>query len=142
MSDAPRFIDTLLTKNEDMVNTMGNARFAEISRLMPSNKSLNVVIRLRMYRSGLRVNTHSLYGWIKRYAAPSASVGMEDQASKIRRLKQELTRVTRSVISLKSHRVFRLGSKVRYAVAAEHLPLFSIRAMCRMLHVHPSGFDV
>lgn len=29
---------------------------------------------------------------------------------------------------------------MRYAFVAAHRPLFSIRAMCRMLHVHPSGF--
>jgi len=29
---------------------------------------------------------------------------------------------------------------VKYAFVAEHRPVFSIRAMCRMLRVHPSGF--
>jgi putative transposase len=29
---------------------------------------------------------------------------------------------------------------VRYAFVAEHRPVFSIRAMCRSLHIHPSGF--
>jgi hypothetical protein len=29
---------------------------------------------------------------------------------------------------------------VKYAFVAEHRPLFSVRAMCRSLHVQPSGF--
>lgn len=42
----------------------------------------------------LGVSTHSLYGWIKRFSVPTGSVGKDDQASEIRRLKQELARVT------------------------------------------------
>ena len=41
----------------------------------------------------LGVSTHSLYGWMKRYAA-SPPVVKEDQSAEIRRLKQELARVT------------------------------------------------
>jgi putative transposase len=40
----------------------------------------------------------------------------------------------------KRHRVFRQGCKVRYAFIAEHRPLFPVRAMCRCLCIHPSGF--
>ena len=40
------------------------------------------------------VSTHSLYGWIKRYATPLSITEKDDQASEIRRLKQELARVT------------------------------------------------
>ena len=29
---------------------------------------------------------------------------------------------------------------MRYPFAAEHRPLFSVRAMCRCLRIHPSGF--
>jgi len=29
---------------------------------------------------------------------------------------------------------------VKYAFVAEHRPLFSVRAMCRCLRIHPSGF--
>jgi len=29
---------------------------------------------------------------------------------------------------------------VRYAFVAEHRPQFSVRAMCRCLRIHPSGF--
>ena len=42
----------------------------------------------------LGVSTHSLYAWIKRQAgSPSAAV-KDDQSAEIRRLKQELARVT------------------------------------------------
>lgn len=42
----------------------------------------------------LGVSTHSLYGWIKRYSASPGMVAKGDQSSEIRRLKQELVRVT------------------------------------------------
>lgn len=29
---------------------------------------------------------------------------------------------------------------MKYAFVAEHRPLFSVRAMCRCLRIHPSGF--
>ncbi len=29
---------------------------------------------------------------------------------------------------------------MRYAFVSEHRPLFSVRAMCRCLRIHPSGF--
>jgi hypothetical protein len=40
----------------------------------------------------------------------------------------------------KSHRVFRQGCKVRTAFIAEHRPEFPVRAKCRCLRIHPSGF--
>jgi len=42
----------------------------------------------------LGVSTHSLYSWRKRYAASAPVVMKEDQSAEIRRLKQELARVT------------------------------------------------
>lgn len=42
----------------------------------------------------LGVSTHSLYGWMKRYASSSRVTVKEDQSAEIRRLKQELARVT------------------------------------------------
>jgi transposase len=42
----------------------------------------------------LGVSTHSLYGWIKRYSASPGMAAKDDQSSEIRRLKQELVRVT------------------------------------------------
>jgi transposase len=42
----------------------------------------------------LGVSTHSLYSWRKRYAASIPVVVKEDQSAEVRRLKQELARVT------------------------------------------------
>ena len=42
----------------------------------------------------LGVSTHSLYSWRKRDAASTPVVMKEDQSAEIRRLKQELARVT------------------------------------------------
>ncbi len=37
---------------------------------------------------------HSLYAWMKRYSASPGGAARDDQSSEIRRLKQELARVT------------------------------------------------
>lgn len=42
----------------------------------------------------LGVSTHSLYGWMRRYVARPAAAVNDDQSAEIRRLKQELARVT------------------------------------------------
>lgn len=42
----------------------------------------------------LGVSTHSLYAWIKRYAGPPCVAVKDNQPAEIRRLKQELARVT------------------------------------------------
>jgi len=42
----------------------------------------------------LGVSTHSLYAWMKQYSSPPGTVAKDDQSSEIRRLKQELARVT------------------------------------------------
>ena len=42
----------------------------------------------------LGVSTHSLYAWIKRHSASPSAVVKDDQSAEIRRLKQELARVT------------------------------------------------
>ena len=42
----------------------------------------------------LGVSAHSLYSWMKRYNAPEKAAVQDDQLSEIRRLKQELARVT------------------------------------------------
>ena len=44
----------------------------------------------------LGVSMHSLYGWMKRYAARPAAAVNDDQSVEIRRLKQELARALRS----------------------------------------------
>ncbi len=49
----------------------------------------------------LGMSTHSLYSWRKRYAASSPVVMKEDQSADIRRLKQELARVTEERGTLK-----------------------------------------
>ena len=56
-------------------------------------------------------------------------------------MKQELARATYECDILKKcHRVFRQGCKMRYAFIKVHRPVFTVRAMCRMLRIHPSGF--
>ena len=42
----------------------------------------------------LTVHPSGFYAWLKRYAVPPATAVKEDQAAEIRRLKQELSRVT------------------------------------------------
>ena len=55
----------------------------------------------------LGVSTHSLYAWIKRNAgSPSAAV-KDDQSAEIRRLKQELARVTEEHDILKRGELWR-----------------------------------
>ncbi|MEO9527582.1 IS3 family transposase [Roseibium sp.] len=88
----------------------------------------------------LGVSQHSLYAWKKKFSKP-ADPGKADQAAEIRRLKQELARVTeeRDILK-KANRVLRHGGKVKYAFIAEHRSVFSVRAMCGCLCIHPSGF--
>ena len=73
---------------------MGQSRFTEdfktdaIKQITERGHSISDVSQR------LGVSTHSLYAWIKRHAAlPSAAV-KDDQSAEIRRLKQELARVT------------------------------------------------
>ena len=42
----------------------------------------------------LGVSTHSLHSWMRRYAASPTAAVKDDQSAEIRRLKQELARVT------------------------------------------------
>ncbi|MEP3431169.1 MAG: IS3 family transposase [Roseibium sp.] len=87
----------------------------------------------------LGVSAHSLYAWRKKYASEASRGG--DQSDEIRQLKRELARVTEERDNLKkSGRVLRQGCKVRYAFVAEHRSVFSVRAMCRCLRIHPSGY--
>ncbi|MCQ4628403.1 IS3 family transposase [Shinella sp. CPCC 100929] len=87
----------------------------------------------------LGVSQHSLYEWKKKFASSNAKGN--DEAEEIRRLKKELARVTEERdIPKKSGRVFRQGCKVKYAFIALHRLQFSVRTMCRLLRVHPSGF--
>ena len=54
----------------------------------------------------LGVSKHSLYGWRKQYSVTTASAEKHDQTSEIRRLKQELARVTEERDILKKAAVY------------------------------------
>ncbi len=65
---------------------------------------------------------------------------VDAQADDIRRLKRNLARVAEERDILKGVRILRQGFPERYAFIAENRLIFAVRAMCRMLLVHPSGF--
>lgn len=73
---------------------MGNARFTEDFKIDAIKQITERGHSVADVSKRLGVSTHSLYGWIKRYAVSSGSVGKDDQSAEIRRLKQELLRVT------------------------------------------------
>ena len=54
----------------------------------------------------LGVSTHSLYAWMKRHSGLPAAEVKEDQSAEIRRLKQELARVTEERDILKKATVY------------------------------------
>ncbi|WP_370651166.1 IS3 family transposase [Cypionkella sp.] len=90
----------------------------------------------------LGVSTKSIYTWQKQFSRPAKVIQEVDaQADEIRRLKRDLARVTeeRDILK-KANRILRQGIPVRYAFIAENRLIFAVRAMCRMLLVHPSGF--
>ena len=67
------------------------------------------------------VSPYLLYAWNKNLPASS---GSDAKGAEIRRLKRELARVTEARNILReSHRVFRQGCKVRYALVVEQHPL-------------------
>lgn len=70
----------------------------------------------------LGVSTHSLYVWKKKFSkSPDAIAEVDQQSSEIRRLKQELARITeeRDILK-KGNRVLRQGCKMRYAFIDQH----------------------
>lgn len=85
----------------------------------------------------LGASRHSLCGWEQEVCGVSRQG--HDEAEEIRRLKDELARVTEERDILKKRPVFRQGSKVKYAFTALRRLQFSARTMCRLLRVHPSG---
>lgn len=90
----------------------------------------------------LGVSTKSICTWQKQFLRPSNVVQEVDaQADEIRRLKRDLARVTEEQdILKKATAYFARESPVRYAFIAENRLIFAVRAMCRMLLVHPGGF--
>ncbi|MEO0764664.1 MAG: IS3 family transposase [Pseudomonadota bacterium] len=89
----------------------------------------------------LGVSTHSLYKWMKLLGDPAPKTPDVDHEAENRRLKRELARVTeeRDILK-KANGVLRARVPMKYAFIREHREEFGIRAMCRVLRVHFSGF--
>ncbi|UGQ46083.1 IS3 family transposase [Massilia endophytica] len=90
----------------------------------------------------LGVSIHSIYAWIKRYGVPEAERKANDaQTEEMRRLKAELKRVTeeRDILP-KGRGVLCQDVRVRYAFIREHQAVHSVRRLCKMVKVHPSGY--
>ena len=73
---------------------MGRGNFTEDFRLDAIKQITERGHSVADVSQRLGVSTHSLYGWMKRYAASPPVVVKEDQSAEIKRLKQELARVT------------------------------------------------
>ncbi|WP_143100588.1 IS3 family transposase [Roseovarius indicus] len=88
----------------------------------------------------LGVSTHSLYKWLKPFAEPVPKPGVDHEAES-RRLKRELAKVTeeRDILN-KGNGVLRARVPMKYAFIPAHRAEFGVRAMCRVLRVHFSGF--
>ncbi|MCZ8221458.1 MAG: IS3 family transposase [Acidovorax sp.] len=88
------------------------------------------------------VSQHSLYKWIKAYAVPAPERQLQtSQTEELRRLKAELKRVTEERdIPKKSRRVLCQAVRVRYAFIQRHEREHSVRRMCKVMQVHPSGY--
>ncbi|EBS9006799.1 IS3 family transposase [Salmonella enterica] len=90
----------------------------------------------------LDITTHTLYAWIKKYG-PDSSTNKEqsDAQAEILRLQKELKRVTdERDIFKKSRGVLRKAVRLRYAFIRDNTRCWSVRLLCRVLDVHPSGF--
>ncbi|BDB69368.1 hypothetical protein Cthiooxydans_17800 [Comamonas thiooxydans] len=74
------------------------------------------------------VSQHSLYKWIKVYAVPSSErQSQTSQAEELRHPK-------------KGRRVTCQAVRVRYAFIKQHEQVYSVRRMCKVMQVHPSGY--
>jgi transposase len=73
---------------------MGKGNFTEDFRLDAIKRITERGHSVADVSKRLGVNTHSLYGWMKRYTARPAVTANGDQTAEIKRLKQELARVT------------------------------------------------
>jgi transposase len=73
---------------------MGRGNFTEDFRLDAIKQITERGHSVADVSQRLGVSTHSLYGWMKRYAVRPAVTVNDDQSAEIKRLKQELARVT------------------------------------------------
>ncbi len=73
---------------------MGHPRFTEDFKIDAVKQITERGYSVSDVSQRLGVSTHSLYAWVKRYSTRHGSAAKNDQSSEIRRLKQELTRVT------------------------------------------------
>jgi transposase len=73
---------------------MGQGNFTEDFRLDAIKQITERGHSVADVSKRLGVSTHSLYSWMKRYAVSPAAVLKDDRTAEIRRLKQELARVT------------------------------------------------
>ena len=73
---------------------MGKPRFTEEFRIDAIRQITERGYSVADVSRRLGVSTHSLYGWIKRYSVPPGNDAKGDQSAEVRRLKQELVRVT------------------------------------------------
>jgi hypothetical protein len=74
------------------------------------------------------------------FAEPAPKASGIDHEAEARRLKRELARVTEERDILKSNGVLRARVPMKYAFIRAHQTEFGVRAMCRVLRVHFSGF--
>src|SRR5690242_6080494 len=90
----------------------------------------------------LGVSQHSLYVWLKDYGRPvEVRREQQGQAAEMRRLKAELKRVTEGARHPKKGRgVLCQGVPVRYAFIKSEEERHSVRRLCQMMAVHPSGY--
>jgi transposase-like protein len=94
---------------------MGKARFSDDFKLDAIKQITERGYSVADVSQRLGVSTHSLYGWIKRYAASPGAAVKDDHPAEIRRLKTELARVTEERdIQKKPPRILpRMQSEVR-----------------------------
>jgi transposase len=85
---------------------MGQGNFTEDFRLDAVKQITDRGHSVAEVSKRLGVSTHSLYGWMKRYAVATTMVGKEDQSTEIKRLKQELACVTEERDILKKATVY------------------------------------
>ena len=72
---------------------MGLSRFTEDFKTDAIKQITELGHSIADVSQRLGVSTHSLYGWMKRYAGSPGVAVKDDHSAEIRRLKQELARV-------------------------------------------------